>query len=127
MSSRSLAVFAAAALVTSALGGATTLVRAADTTVTISQGVDPVTMDPLKRTITPTTNVHYQIFDTLVRHDRDGKMVPWVATSWRRAAWRRTQRPSWRRMNGWQSRRASASVSVEPTTRATGPRGSIAA
>jgi peptide/nickel transport system substrate-binding protein len=86
MPNRRLAVFAAAAFLTSAVGGATTFLRAADTTVTISQGVDPVTMDPLKRTITPTTNVHYQIFDTLVRHDRDGKMVPWVATSWRRAA-----------------------------------------
>jgi len=59
---------------------------AADTTVVISQGVDPVTMDPLKRTITPTTNVQLNMFDTLVRHDREGKMTPWVATSWKRIA-----------------------------------------
>ncbi|MBC5811476.1 MAG: hypothetical protein GIW95_11595 [Candidatus Eremiobacteraeota bacterium] len=59
---------------------------AADSTVTISQGVDPVTMDPLKRTITPTTNVHYALFDTLVRHDLSGKMIPWVATSWKRVS-----------------------------------------
>ena len=85
MSSRSLAVLIAAAFLTAAVGGATMPVHA-DTTVTISQGVDPVTMDPLKRTITPTTNVHYQIFDTLVRQDPDGKFLPWVATSWRRAA-----------------------------------------
>jgi peptide/nickel transport system substrate-binding protein len=59
---------------------------AADTTVTISQGVDPVTMDPLQRTITPTTNVQLNMFDTMLRHDRDGKLIPWVATSWRRVS-----------------------------------------
>ena len=59
---------------------------AADTTVVISQGVDPVTMDPLQRTITPTTNAQLNMFDTLMRHDRDGKLIPWVATSWRRVA-----------------------------------------
>ena len=58
--------------------------HAADTTITISQGVDPVTMDPLKRTITPTDNVLNTLFDTLLRRDRDGKLIPWLATSWRR-------------------------------------------
>ena len=58
----------------------------AETVVTISQGVDPVTMDPLKRTITPTTNVQLQMFDTLLRHDRDGKLQPLLATSYRRTA-----------------------------------------
>jgi len=43
-------------------------------------------MDPLKRTITPTTNAQLQMFDTLVRHDRDGKVIPWLATSWKRVA-----------------------------------------
>ena len=61
-------------------------ISAADTTVTISQGVDPVTMDPLKRTITPTTNVQLNMFDTLVRHDRDGHLMPWLATSFKRVA-----------------------------------------
>jgi ABC-type transport system substrate-binding protein len=59
---------------------------AADSTVTISQGVDPVTMDPLKRTITPTQNVSLNMFDTLLRHDRDGKLIPWLATSWKHVA-----------------------------------------
>jgi peptide/nickel transport system substrate-binding protein len=88
MSNRRLAMLVLAAFVTAATGGSVTLVPAgaADTTVTISQGVDPVTMDPLKRTITPTTNVHYNLFDTLLRHDRDGKLIPWVATSWKRVA-----------------------------------------
>ena len=58
----------------------------AETSITISQGVDPVTMDPLKRTITPTQNVSLNMFDTLVRHDRDGKLVPWLATSWKHVA-----------------------------------------
>jgi len=88
MSNRRLTMLALAAFIIAATGGSVTLTPAgaADTTITISQGVDPVTMDPLKRTITPTTNVHYSLFDTLIRHDRDGKLVPWVATSWRRIA-----------------------------------------
>ena len=85
MTYRRLAVVAAIAFCFSAVGGGPTLVRA-DSTVTISQGVDPVTMDPLKRTITPTTNVHYNLFDTLVRQDREGKLIPWAATSWKRVA-----------------------------------------
>jgi len=88
MSNRRLAMLVLAAFVIAATGGSVTLAPAgaADSTVTISQGVDPVTMDPLKRTITPTTNVHYNLFDTLVRHDRDGKLIPWLATSWKRSA-----------------------------------------
>jgi peptide/nickel transport system substrate-binding protein len=80
------ALLSFAALLALSLGGSAALAPAgaADSTVTISQGVDPVTMDPLKRTITPTTNVHYNIFDTLVRQDREGKLFPWVATSWKR-------------------------------------------
>ena len=59
---------------------------AADSTVTISQGVDPVTMDPLKRTITPTTNAQLNQFDTLLRHDREGHLIPWLATSFQHVA-----------------------------------------
>lgn len=80
---RALALCAGLLLVASAAPGP---VPAADTTVVISQGVDPVTMDPLQRTITPTTNVQLNMFDTMVRHDRDGKVIPWLATSWRRVA-----------------------------------------
>jgi peptide/nickel transport system substrate-binding protein len=85
---RRFALFLFVALLALSLGGSAALAPAgaADATVTISQGVDPVTMDPLKRTITPTTNVHYNIFDTLVRQDREGKLIPSVATSWKRVA-----------------------------------------
>ncbi|GAC1299683.1 MAG: ABC transporter substrate-binding protein [Vulcanimicrobiaceae bacterium] len=78
-------LLAVASLVASAFAGSATAARA-EPTVTISQGVDPVTMDPLKRTITPTTNVHLQMFDTLLRHDRDGKFQPRLATSYRRVS-----------------------------------------
>lgn len=59
---------------------------AADSTVRISQGVDPVTMDPLKRTITPTTNAQLNQFDTLLRHDRDGRLIGWLAESYKHVA-----------------------------------------
>ncbi len=59
---------------------------AADTTVTISQGVDPVTMDPLKVTITPTDNAQLQMFDTLLRRDAEGHLQPRLALSYKRTA-----------------------------------------
>lgn len=73
----------AAALLTCAAAARLPAASAADATVTISQGVDPVTMDPLKRTITPTTSVQLNQFDTLLRHDGEGRLVPWLAQSFR--------------------------------------------
>ena len=75
-------MLAAAAFPLLPLAGAS----AADVTVTISQGVDPVTMNPLKRTITPTTNVQVNMFDTLLRHDPQGHLVPWLAVSYKRVS-----------------------------------------
>ena len=60
--------------------------RAADTTVTISQGVDAVTLDPLKVTITPSDNVQVQMFDTLLRRDAAGQLRPRLALSYKRVA-----------------------------------------
>jgi peptide/nickel transport system substrate-binding protein len=60
--------------------------RADDATVVLSQGVDAVTLDPLARTITPSNNVYVQMFDTLARHDPNGKLIPWAARSWRRVS-----------------------------------------
>lgn len=56
---------------------------AADNTVVVSQGVDLDTLDPLKKTITPSNNIYYQMFDQLCTHDASGKLVPEVATSWK--------------------------------------------
>ncbi len=66
--------------------GPATAVRATDSALTISQGVDVVTLDPLKRTITPSNNAHLQMFDTLLRHDASGKLLPRLATSYKRVA-----------------------------------------
>jgi peptide/nickel transport system substrate-binding protein len=61
-------------------------VRAADATVTIAQGVDADTLDPIKNSVTPSTNVQAQIFDTLARRDNSGTLQPQLALSWRQAA-----------------------------------------
>ena len=54
-------------------------------TVVISQGVDVTTLDPIKASVTPDTNVQEQIFDTLARRSADGAtLIPQLATSWRR-------------------------------------------
>jgi peptide/nickel transport system substrate-binding protein len=77
---------AAAALVClTALGGTA---RAAEPgTVTITQGVDAATLDPLKASITTDTNVQAQLFDTLARRSADGSsLVPQLATSWKQVA-----------------------------------------
>ncbi|MDB5095230.1 MAG: oligopeptide transporter substrate-binding protein, partial [Candidatus Eremiobacteraeota bacterium] len=62
--------------------------RAADPgTVTITQGVDAATLDPLKASITTDTNVQAQLFDTLARRSADGSsLVPQLATSWKQVA-----------------------------------------
>jgi peptide/nickel transport system substrate-binding protein len=56
-------------------------------TVTITQGVDASTLDPLKASVTPDTNVQAALFDTLARRSPDGaSLVPQLATSWKRIA-----------------------------------------
>ena len=56
-------------------------------TVTISQGVDVSTLDPLKASVTTDTNVQAQLYDTLARRSPDGaSLVPQLATSWKRIA-----------------------------------------
>ena len=59
--------------------------RAADTTVTISQGVDADTLNPLATTITPTFNVVQHVYERLADFGaRAGDYEPRLATSWKR-------------------------------------------
>ncbi|GAC1659017.1 MAG: ABC transporter substrate-binding protein [Candidatus Elarobacter sp.] len=56
-------------------------------TITITQGVDVSTLDPLKASVTTDTNVQAQLYDTLARRSPDGaSLVPQLATSWKRIA-----------------------------------------
>ncbi len=58
---------------------------AADTTVTISQGVDADTLNPLATTITPTYNVVQHVYERLADFgSRPGEYDPRLATSWKR-------------------------------------------
>ncbi|MDE2571480.1 MAG: ABC transporter substrate-binding protein [bacterium] len=52
-------------------------------TLTISQGVDADTLNPLGTPVTTTNNVTYQIFDGLLAHDPAGRLIPALATSWK--------------------------------------------
>ncbi|MFN2461701.1 MAG: ABC transporter substrate-binding protein [Candidatus Velthaea sp.] len=81
MNFRSLAALAAAAILTCAAPA-----RAAESTVVISQGVDADTLDPIKVSVTTSTNVHNQIFNMLARRDPSGKLIPDLAVSWKRTA-----------------------------------------
>jgi peptide/nickel transport system substrate-binding protein len=62
--------------------------RAADTsTITISQGVDADTLNPIDTTITPTNNVVQHVFERLVDYgDKPGQYVGRLATSWKRVS-----------------------------------------
>src|ERR1700681_1835405 len=59
--------------------------RPADTTVTISQGVDADTLNPLSTTITPTFNVLQHVYERLADFGtRPGDYEPKLAVSWKR-------------------------------------------
>ncbi len=51
--------------------------------VVLAQGVDPTTLDPHNQEETPAYNVLLNIYDTLLFRDRDLKLIPWLAESWR--------------------------------------------
>jgi peptide/nickel transport system substrate-binding protein len=56
---------------------------AAPAQVVVAQGVDPTTLDPHLHIETPALNVLLNVYDTLLLRDRDEKIVPWLAESWR--------------------------------------------
>ncbi|HEV3086669.1 MAG TPA: ABC transporter substrate-binding protein, partial [Candidatus Elarobacter sp.] len=59
--------------------------RAADSTVTISQGVDADTLNPLATTITPTFNVVQHVYERLADFgSHAGDYEPRLAVSWKR-------------------------------------------
>jgi len=60
------------------------LTRAAGTTLTISQGVDADTLNPIATTITPTFNVVQHFYERLADFDSPHKLKPVLAVSWRR-------------------------------------------
>ena len=51
--------------------------------IIVAQGVDPTTLDPQWHEETPAYNVLLNIYDTLLFRDKDLKIIPWLATSWK--------------------------------------------
>ncbi len=51
--------------------------------VVIAQGVDPTTLDPHNHEETPAYNVLLNLYDTLLFRDKELKLIPWLAESWR--------------------------------------------
>ncbi len=58
--------------------------HAADTSVTISQGVDADTLNPDATTVTPTFNIVQHFYERLADFDVPGRMKPVLALSWKR-------------------------------------------
>ncbi len=59
-------------------------VRAADSTITIAQGVDADTLNPIATTITPTFNIVQHVYERLLDYDTPGHFTPKLAVSWKR-------------------------------------------
>src|SRR5436190_593590 len=51
--------------------------------IVIAQGVDPTTLDPQWHEETPAYNVLLNVYDTLLFRDKDLKIIPWLAESWK--------------------------------------------
>jgi peptide/nickel transport system substrate-binding protein len=51
-------------------------------TVTFALEDDPIDFDPLRSRAFIDRNVHYQIYDSLVRIDSSGKIIGWLAEKW---------------------------------------------
>jgi len=55
-------------------------------TLTVAIGIDPDTLDPAAQTTTTSSQVVDMMAETLVGLDKDGKVVPLLATSWTAAS-----------------------------------------
>ncbi len=51
--------------------------------IVVAQGVDPTTLDPQDHEETPAFNILLNIYDTLLVRDKDLKITPWLATSYK--------------------------------------------
>ncbi|MBI3086706.1 MAG: ABC transporter substrate-binding protein, partial [candidate division NC10 bacterium] len=51
--------------------------------VVVAQGVDPTTLDPHDHEETPAYNVLLNLYDTLLVRDKNLKITPWLATSYK--------------------------------------------
>lgn len=73
---------------TGTTGGATSASPAAGKpiyggSITFALENDVIDFDPMRSRAFVDRNVHYQIYDSLVRVDSTGKIIPWLADSWK--------------------------------------------
>jgi peptide/nickel transport system substrate-binding protein len=73
---------AAAAPTQAAPAQATAKPAAAGGTITFAMENDVIDFDPLLSRAFVDRNAHYQIYDSLVRIDSSGKIIPWLADKW---------------------------------------------
>jgi peptide/nickel transport system substrate-binding protein len=55
-------------------------------TITFALDNDVIDFDPLRSRAFVDRNAHYQIYDSLVRVDESGKIIPWLAEKWETAS-----------------------------------------
>ena len=63
-------------------GQAASKPAAAGGTITFALENDVIDFDPMRSRAFVDRNVHYQIYDSLVRVDSSGKIIPWLAEKW---------------------------------------------
>jgi peptide/nickel transport system substrate-binding protein len=72
----------AAAAPTQAAPAAAAKPASAGGTITFALENDVIDFDPLRSRAFVDRNAHYQIYDSLVRIDESGKIIPWLAEKW---------------------------------------------
>lgn len=76
------ALLAAAALIAGCSGGDAEADDAANDQITIGFTAEDASLDPNKSIVTAWQSVLSNLYDTVVRRDQDGEVVPSLATSW---------------------------------------------
>lgn len=92
-------------------------------TLTVAFGADPPTLDPHSSSSSPSVNALNPIYETLVRYDDDGKIIPLLAESWEQIdelSWKFTLRKGVKFHNGEEMKASDVIYSMK---RATGPDG----
>jgi peptide/nickel transport system substrate-binding protein len=91
--------------------------------VTIVQGPDPVSLDPTQDINKTSVNIQLGIYDPLVWATPDGKVAPWIATSWQNltpTTWRFRIRQGVRFHNGERLTAENVVFSLETYNRSRG-------
>ena len=117
MSRRLVVLLAAVMVLSSCGGGGASSGSKQGEKLTIAIGIDPDTVDPMRQTTTTVQNIVQMVVETLVRVDSDGKVQPYLATSWQTSSdglsWTFNLRPGVKFTDGGPFNAAAVKVNLD--------------